>query len=73
MVTLTENINSLLIDWPAIFSALIEQHTPLREMRVSEKYCPWIYWDLKNLIRTRDRLKTGTLKSKSPIIMDSYR
>ena len=42
-------------------------------MRVSEKYCPWIDRDLKNLMRTRDKLKTAALKNKSPIIMDSYR
>ena len=42
-------------------------------MRVSEKYCPWIDRDLKDLMRTRDKLKTAALKNKSPIIMDSYR
>ena len=42
-------------------------------MCVSDKYCPWIAKDLKNLMRTRDRLKTAALKSKSPMIMDSER
>ena len=42
-------------------------------MRVSEKYCPWIDKDLKGLMMTRDRLKKAALKSKSPILMDSYR
>ena len=42
-------------------------------MRVSEMYCPWIDKDLKSLMRTKGRLKTAALKSKSPIIMDSYR
>lgn len=41
-------------------------------MRVSEKYCPWIDKDLKGLMMT-DRLKKGALKSKSTILMDSYR
>ena len=66
VVTLTDNINSLVNDWSAIFSAIIEKHAPLREMRVSGKYCPWIDKDLKSLMRTRDRLKTAALKSKSP-------
>ena len=73
VVTMTDNINSLVNDWSAIFSALIEKHAPLTEMRVSEKYCPWIDLDLKNLMRTRDRLKATAIKRKSPIIMDSYR
>ena len=34
VVSLTDNINSLVNDWSAIFSALIEKHAPLREMRV---------------------------------------
>ena len=37
VVTLTDDINSLVNDWSAIFSALIYKHAPLREMRVSEK------------------------------------
>jgi len=40
-----------------IFSQVIEKQASLRQIRVSEKYCPWINSDLKNLIRTRDRLK----------------
>ena len=73
VVTVTDNINSLVNDWSTIFSALIEKHAPLKEMRVSEKYCPWINRDLKNLMRTRDRLKTAAVKRKSPIIIGSYR
>ena len=42
-------------------------------MRVSEKYCPWIDKNLKNLMRTRDKLKRAAIKRKSPILMDSYR
>ena len=73
VVTVSDNINSLVNDWSAIFSALIEKHAPLREMRVSEKYCPWIGRDLKNLMRTRDKLKRAAIKRESPILMDSYR
>ena len=73
VVTVSDNINSLVNDWSAIFSALIEKHAPLREMRASEKYCPWIDRDLKNLMRTRDKLKRATIKRESPILMNSYR
>ena len=69
----TYDINTLINDWSALFSLIIEKHAPLREMRVSEKYCPWIDKDLKGLMMTRDRLKKAACKSKSPILMDSYR
>ncbi len=42
-------------------------------MRVSEKYCPWIDGDLRDLIHTRDKLKKSAVKSKSPLLMESYR
>ena len=42
-------------------------------MRVSEKYCPWNDKELKGLMRTRDKLKKSAVKSKSSLIMDSYR
>ena len=69
----TDDINTLVNDWSALFSLIVEKHAPLREMRVSEKYCPWIDKDLKGLMMTRDRLKKAACKSKSPILMDSYR
>ena len=42
-------------------------------MRVSEKYCPWINEDLKKLMRSRDKLKKAANKSKSEILMNSYK
>ena len=69
----TDDINTLVNAWSALFSSIIGKHAPLREMRVSEKYCPWIDKDLKGLMITRDRLKKAALKNKSPILMDSYR
>ena len=38
----TDDINTLVNDWSTLFSFIIEKHAPPREMRVSEKYCPWI-------------------------------
>ena len=69
----TDDINTLVNDWSALFSLIIEKHAPLREMRVFEKYCPWVDKDLKGLMMTRDRLKKAACKSKSPILVDSYR
>ena len=69
----TDNIITLVDDWSTLFALIIEKHAPLREMRVSEKHCPWINKDLKSLMKTRDRLKKAALKSKSTILMDAYR
>ena len=69
----TDASNKLVNDWPTLFSLVIEKHAPLWEMSVSEKYCSWIDKDRKCLMLTRDRLKKAALKSKSPILMNSYR
>ena len=34
----TDDINTLVNAWSALFSSIIGKHAPLREMRVSEKY-----------------------------------
>ena len=65
--------NTLVQQFSNEFSQLIELHTPLRHIRVSEKYCPWINADLKKLIRTRDRLKRSAVKNKSQNLMNSYK
>ena len=38
----TDDINKLVDDWSTLFALIIEKHASLREIRVSEKYCPWI-------------------------------
>ena len=63
----------LMISMSLLTSLIIEKHAPLIEMRVSEKYCPWIDKDLRDLMRTRDKLKKTAVKGKSQILMDSYR
>ena len=73
MLTETDDINVLVNYWSEMSSLIIEKHAPLIEMRVSEKYCPWIDKDLRDLMRTRDKLKKSAVKGKSPILMDSYR
>ena len=73
MLTESDDINVLVNYWSEMFSLIIAKHAPLSEMRVSEKYCPWINKDLRDLMRTRDKLKKSTVKGKSPILMDSYR
>ena len=43
------------------------------ERRVSERYTPWITEDLKNLFKTRDRIKSAAVKNKSEILMSAFR
>ena len=69
----TGDINALVNYCSSLFSLIIEKHAPIREMRVSEKYCPWVNKDLKALMLTRDKLKKAALKRKSQFLMDSYR
>ena len=73
MLLETDDINVLVNDWSNLFSIIIDKHAPLIEMRVSEKYCPWINKDLMNLMKTRDKLKKRAVKTKSIVLMDSYR
>ena len=57
MLNDTDDINVLVNHWTSIFSLIIDKHAPLCEMRVSEKYCPWIDRELRDPMRTRDKLK----------------
>ena len=56
-----------------LFSMIIDKHAPIMQMRVSEKYCPWINKDLKALMRNRDRMKRVALKRKSSVMTEAYR
>ena len=69
----SDDINALVNNWSSIFSAIIEKHAPLRQIRVSERYCPWVNANLKGLIQTRDRLKKAAVKCNSQILMASYK
>ena len=46
----TDDVNVLVSTWSSMFSLIIEKHAPMAYMRVSEKYCPWINQNLKDLI-----------------------
>ena len=61
ILTETDDINVLVNYWSRLFSLIIEKHAPVCEMRVSERYCPWIDQNLKDLMRSRDKLKKQQL------------
>ena len=69
----SSDANLLVQQFSDVFSQVIKKHAPLRQIRVSEKYCPWINSDSKNLIRTRDELKRSAVKHKSQHLMNSYK
>ena len=56
-------VDELARKWTSIFTTLIEKHAPYRELRVSERYCPWVTLELKNLIRKRDKLKRNAIEN----------
>ena len=65
MLTETDDINTLVNNWSNLFSLIIDKHAPITEMRVSEKYCPWIDKDLRDLMQTRDKFRKAASK-KNP-------
>ena len=65
MLSETDDINCLVNNWSNLFSLMIDKHAPITEMRVSEKYCPWIDRDLRDLMQTRDKLRKAASKRKS--------
>ena len=69
----TDDVNVLVTQWSTLFSLIIDKHAPIKTLRVSERYCPWVNDDLKKLIRSRDKLKKAAVKSKSLLLMSSYR
>ena len=69
----TDDVNVLVTQWSMLFSLIIDKHAPIKSWRVSERYCPWVNDNLTRLIRSRDKLKKVAVKSKSLILMSSYR
>ena len=73
VATETDDVDILVKNWSALFSMIIDKHAPIMQMRVSEKYCPWINQDLKALMRNRDRMKRVALQRTSSVMTETYR
>ena len=69
----TDDVNVLVTQWSTLFSWIIDKEAPTKTLHVFERYCPWVNEDLKKLIRGRDKLKKAALKSKSQLLISSYR
>ena len=73
LVYRTDDTNTMVSDWSSAFSALIEKHAPIREMRVSDKNFSLVNCELKSLIKSRDKLKKAAIKHKPPAMMRCYK
>ena len=60
-------------NWTNILSLVVEKHAPLIERRVSDKSTPWLNPEIKKMFRTRDKLKTAAIKSRSNILLKAYK
>ena len=73
LVYRTDDTNTMVNDWSPLFSAVIEKHAPIREMRVSDKNSPWVNSELKYLMKSSDKLKKVAVKHKSQAMMSCYK
>ena len=67
------DINLLVEHWTNMLAMIIQRHAPIIERRVSERYSPWITPHLKQMIRSRDKLKTVAIKKRSVILQAVYK
>ena len=73
IVSHTDDVNIIVEKWKTMFSLVLEKHAPLRNRRVSEKFCPWITKDFKPMCASRDKLRKKAVKSKSEVLFDAYK
>ena len=73
IVSSSKDINEAVNKWSYLLSLVIEKHAPLIELKVPDKYSPWLTKEFKALARTRDKLKNIAMKKNSSILMASYR
>ena len=73
VVSVTNDIDSMVVIWSELFSSIIEKHAPTRDIRVLDRNCPWVNADLKALMKSRDRLRKAAVSTKSDTLIRSYR
>ena len=67
------DLDSAVENWTNMLSLIIEKHAPLRQRRVSDRYCQWTTSELKTTMRSRDKLKKSAVKHGSALLMQAYR
>ena len=45
----TDNVDILVAHRSSLLSSIIDKHAPVKSIRVSERYCPWVDRNLKKL------------------------
>ena len=56
LIESSTDLNSAVENWKNTLSLIIEKHAPMRQRRISERYCSWMTSELKVNIRSRDKL-----------------
>ena len=54
--------NDMIREWSSLFSAIVQKHAPMKEMKVSDRNSTWITSKLKSLMISRNRLKKAAVK-----------
>ena len=67
------DLDSAVENWTNLLSLIIEEHAPMRQRRVSDRYCPWLTSELKATMRSRGKLKKSAVKHGSALLMQAYR
>ena len=67
------DINLLVQHWINMLAMIIQMNTPILERRISERYSPCITPHLKQMIKSRDKLKTVAIEKKSVILQAAYK
>ena len=50
-------------EWSSLFSAIVEKHAPMREMRVLDRNSLWIKSEPKSMMISGDRLKKAAVNT----------
>ena len=69
----SQNMNEGVVNWTKLIALIIKKHAPLKQHRVSDKFTPWLTYDIKCMLRTIDKLKAAVIKAKSAILMEAYK
>ena len=54
LIESSTGFDSAVENWTKTLSLITDKHAPMRQRRVSERYCSWMTSELKANIRSRD-------------------
>ena len=68
-----ETVDDTVHQFTEMLNLIIDKHASLQQRRVSQIYFPWLTPDLNKLRKSREKLKKSAIKTKSKILMESYK